>query len=64
MKLHSVRVHPSSDNLAKEDQLAWKIAGVAADNLGVQGFGPDRPVADNATAEGRARNRRIEFRVL
>ena len=39
-------------------------AGVAADNLGVQGFGPDRPVADNATAEGRARNRRIEFRVL
>ena len=26
-------------------------AGVAADNLGVQGFGPDRPVADNATAE-------------
>lgn len=39
-------------------------AGVAADNLGVQGFGPDRPVADNATAGGRARNRRIEFRVL
>lgn len=39
-------------------------AGVAADNLGVQGFGPDRPVADNATPEGRARNRRIEFRVL
>jgi len=39
-------------------------AGVAADNLSVQGFGPDRPVADNTTTEGRARNRRIEFRVL
>ena len=39
-------------------------AGIAADNLSVQGFGPDRPVADNTTAEGRARNRRIEFRVL
>ena len=38
--------------------------GVAADNLGVQGFGPDRPIADNSTDEGRARNRRIEFRVL
>ena len=38
--------------------------GVAADNLSVQGFGPDRPIADNATDEGRARNRRIEFRVL
>jgi OOP family OmpA-OmpF porin len=27
------------------------------------GLGPDRPVAGNDTAEGRARNRRIEFRV-
>lgn len=41
-----------------------EAAGVDADTLGVQGFGPDRPVADNATDEGRARNRRIEFRVL
>ena len=38
--------------------------GVAAANLSVQGFGPDRPIADNATDQGRARNRRIEFRVL
>ncbi len=35
MKLHSVRVHPSSENLAREDQLAWKIAGVAADPVAV-----------------------------
>lgn len=41
-----------------------EAAGVDADNLGVQGFGPDRPVAGNDTEEGRARNRRIEFRVL
>jgi len=38
--------------------------GIAAGNLSVQGLGPDQPVADNASAEGRARNRRIEFRVL
>lgn len=38
--------------------------GVAAGSLTVHGFGPDQPVADNASAEGRARNRRIEFRVL
>ena len=35
MKLHSVRVHPSSENLAREDQLAWRIAEVAADPVGV-----------------------------
>jgi 2-methylcitrate dehydratase len=35
VKLHSVRVHPSSENLAKHDQLAWKIAEVAADPVAV-----------------------------
>jgi OOP family OmpA-OmpF porin len=38
--------------------------GIAASAIVTQGLGPDRPVADNATPEGRARNRRIEFRVL
>ena len=31
MQLHHVRVHKSDENLAREDQLAWKIAEVAAD---------------------------------
>jgi len=31
MKLHDVKVHPEADRLAREDQLAWKIAAVAAD---------------------------------
>jgi OOP family OmpA-OmpF porin len=35
--------------------------GVRAEMVSVSGEGPDRPVADNRTAEGRARNRRIEF---
>ena len=30
MKEHRVRVHPSSDRLPREEQLAWKIAEVAA----------------------------------
>lgn len=38
--------------------------GIPAAALVTSGVGPDRPVADNATPEGRARNRRIEFRVL
>lgn len=39
-------------------------AGIDASRLTVQGLGPDRPVADNSSADGRARNRRIEFTVL
>lgn len=37
--------------------------GIASLAISTAGMGPDRPVADNTTEEGRARNRRIEFRV-
>lgn len=37
--------------------------GLPADSLAISGQGPDQPVASNSTDEGRARNRRIEFRV-
>lgn len=37
--------------------------GVNPEMVSVSGEGPDRPVADNRTPEGRARNRRIEFKV-
>ena len=33
MKLHPVRVYKSEENLAREDQLAWKIAEVASENI-------------------------------
>lgn len=36
MDLHPVRVHPSKDLLPREQQLAWKIAGVATDRVAVQ----------------------------
>lgn len=35
MKIHNVRVHRSEENLARQDQLAWKIAQVAADPVEV-----------------------------
>jgi len=38
--------------------------GIPADTIAVSGEGPDRPVADNRTPEGKARNRRIEFKVI
>lgn len=38
--------------------------GVASDRLKAVGFGPDRPIDTNETAEGRQNNRRIDFTVL
>ena len=38
--------------------------GVAADRIEAAGYGDQFPVADNATEEGRARNRRIALRVM
>lgn len=41
--------------------IAWLTGqGIAANRLEAQGFGSTRPVADNATASGRALNRRVE----
>ena len=38
-----------------------KAQGVADTRLAFQGLGPANPVADNATADGRAKNRRVEI---
>jgi OOP family OmpA-OmpF porin len=39
------------------------IKGINVALLSTSGQGPDRPVASNDTTDGRARNRRIEFRI-
>jgi chemotaxis protein MotB len=39
-------------------------AGVDPHRVGAVGYGEYRPIADNATAEGRARNRRIAITIL
>jgi len=38
--------------------------GVPRDRMYAIGYGKTRPIADNSTAEGRARNRRVEIVVI
>ena len=38
--------------------------GVPANTISAQGFGDSRPVASNDTAEGRAKNRRVEIVIM
>ena len=76
VKDKKVEVIGHTDNIGlRESNLALSVAraeavrsylagkGIAPTMVDVSGQGPDRPVAENSTAEGRARNRRIEFRV-
>jgi OmpA-OmpF porin, OOP family len=48
-----------------DEAVAYLIAkGVPPDRLVAAGEGAKKPIADNATAEGRAQNRRIEFHIV
>ena len=51
---------------ARADAVARQLVddGVGKDVLTAKGYGQDKPVADNGTEEGRAKNRRIEFTVV
>ena len=35
--------------------------GIAAARLSAKGYGPNVPIGDNATDEGRQKNRRVQF---
>jgi outer membrane protein OmpA-like peptidoglycan-associated protein len=53
LKLSDARAKAVMDYLIKQ--------GVPAERLTAKGYGPDKPIADNKTAAGRAENRRVEF---
>jgi OOP family OmpA-OmpF porin len=69
-----IEVQGHTDNIGRDDYNqrlsearaatvgAWFVDhGMARGRLVSRGYGSSRPVADNATPEGRARNRRVEI---
>jgi outer membrane protein OmpA-like peptidoglycan-associated protein len=50
-----------SENRAKAVAAAITAAGIPAARVSAAGFGAERPVADNRSEEGRAKNRRVEL---
>jgi outer membrane protein OmpA-like peptidoglycan-associated protein len=65
---HTDNVGAPTANLALSQQRAEAVRkylvdthGIAAARLTTAGFGDTRPVADNATEDGRAKNRRVEL---
>jgi len=53
-----------SQNRASSVANSLKSSGVAGDRITTGGYGPDQPVGDNTTVEGRQANRRVEVAVF
>ncbi len=64
---HTDSTGSAADNrklaLARADSVKSQLVsqGYPGDKIKTAGLGPDRPVADNGSAEGRANNRRVEI---
>lgn len=69
-----IEIQGFSDNSGNKDKnvalsekrakavMNWLIKkGISSNSVTAKGYGPENPVADNSTAEGREKNRRIEF---
>lgn len=54
----NVKLSENRANAVKQ----WLVnKGLTADRITIKGMGPDKPIADNATVEGRQQNRRVEL---
>jgi outer membrane protein OmpA-like peptidoglycan-associated protein len=67
---HTDNVGPADANRTLSQQRAesvmtyLKSKGIEPVRLQARGYGPDKPTADNKTAIGRQKNRRVEFTIL
>ena len=59
------RVHNRELSRRRAEAVARVLVaeGIPAERVKAEGMGPDQPIADNATKEGQARNRRVEILV-
>ena len=53
-----------SDRRAQSVMAYLASKGIDPSRMTPRGYGPDRPIADNTTKEGRAKNRRVEIKPL
>lgn len=53
-----------SEQRAASIKQALVSKGISSDRIKTTGFGQDKPVADNNTEDGRAKNRRVEIRKM
>lgn len=66
---HTDNVGPEKENVELSNQRAGAVVkyliarGVLPTRLTALGYGPYKPVADNKTADGRAKNRRVEINI-
>ena len=64
---HTDNVGNAQDNLVLSYQRAKSVMdylimrGISPNRMVAKGYGKDRPVTSNSTAEGRATNRRVEI---
>jgi outer membrane protein OmpA-like peptidoglycan-associated protein len=68
---HTDNIGPSEYNFKLSRERANAVSnwlttnmGIAQERLICTGYGPNNPIADNATPEGQAKNRRVEFVLL
>ncbi len=67
---HTDNVGKSESNQSLSERRAQSVAtylvskGVDTKLLSIKGYGDTKPIGDNASAEGKAKNRRIEFKKL